>query len=406
MPSQANPRSPREVAVTGVFHKNYLATARTVVNIGGARSSKSHSIAQLLVGRGTQAPLEIYVMRKTGPALKRTAQRLVIDLLADYGRFRPDNYFKQEGYYNLNGGRITFMSLDDSTKARSMEANYIWLEEGNEFTFEDYLTLRTRLSRHNPLGLRNQILISLNPDDVNGWIHEKLISMPDVKIIHSTYKDNPFLDEDYIKDLEALKDIDLEHYSIFALGEWGRISNLIYPNIEYCDALPDSYDYAIRGLDFGFNNPTSLVKLVYKDGRPFAQQEIYKRGLNNRALLGEMETVIPAAERSLPMYADTEAADRIDEIACESYNVLPAYKGPGSVNAGILSVQGSRLVICDSPDLEREAKRYKWAKDRAGKILDVPVKFEDHGMDAIRYAHHTHHLGQRGGLHILVSGGS
>jgi phage terminase large subunit len=31
-------------------------------------------------------------------------------------------------------------------------------------------------------------------------------------------------------------------------------------------------------------------------------------------------------------------------------------------------------------------RSYKWKVDKDGKVLDEPVKFMDHAMDAIRYA--------------------
>lgn len=389
---QTKPIKLREIPCTSVFHRNYAAKSRTVINIGGARSSKSHSIAQLLIERAIRGRnLEIGIMRKTGPALKRSAQRLTINLMAEYGLYKQDAYHRQEGYYDLRSNRFTFMSLDDPSKARSTEFNYIWLEEANEFTFEDYLTLRTRLSKFNALGIRNQIFCSLNPDDPNGWIHQNLIGTPDAEVIHSTYRDNPFVDADYIKDLLSLKDIDPETYAVFALGEWAQASNLIYPKVEYCEKLPDTFDYAIRGLDFGFNNPTALVKIAVKDSRPYVQQELYESGLNNRELIAQMDSIIPSDERDIPIYADSEASDRIDEISKEGYNIIPAEKGPGSVHAGILSLKSARPIITqDSAELVKEIKVYKWLKNRDGKPTDKPVKFNDHAMDAMRYAWFSH----------------
>jgi len=44
----------------------------------------------------------------------------------------------------------------------------------------------------------------------------------------------------------------------------------------------------------------------------------------------------------------------------------------------------------------KEIQTYSWRTDRQGNILEQPVKFNDHAMDAIRYAVYTWHpLSQR-----------
>lgn len=398
----ATPAKAREVVVTNVFERNYAATEQVLANKGGSRSTKSHSIAQLLIQRASQAPgRKIAIMRKTGPALKRTARRLIIDLLKEYNLYRDDNYFKQENFYEFCSGRFEFLSLDDANKIRSSEFHDAWLEEADEFTWEDFVYLQTRISAK-PKVFRNQIFLSFNPCDSSSWIREKLEQMPDVRFINSTYRDNPFLSEDYVKTLLAMKDIDPVYYQIFAEGEWGTLTDLIY-NFRVADKLPDSYDFAIYGLDFGFNNPSSLVKIVVKDGKPFAREEIYKTGLTNTMLIGEMKEKIPPPERSCPIYADAAEPARISEISNEGFNIYPADK---EVVPGILSVKSSGMSVTkDSPNILKEAKAYKWMKDKNGKVLDVPVKFNDHSMDGIRYAWHTHNKNLGNQFLITVSGG-
>jgi phage terminase large subunit len=36
-------------------------------------------------------------------------------------------------------------------------------------------------------------------------------------------------------------------------------------------------------------------------------------------------------------------------------------------------------------NVQKEIKSYKWKTDKDGKVLDEPVKFNDHSMDALRY---------------------
>ena len=45
-----------------------------------------------------------------------------------------------------------------------------------------------------------------------------------------------------------------------------------------------------------------------------------------------------------------------------------------------------------STNILKERQGYKWKEDTKGNLIDEPVKFNDHALDAIRYAVHTHGL--------------
>jgi len=375
----------RQIKVTPVFERNLEAQSRTVVNIGGARSSKSHSIAQLLIMKLCNEPgKNIAVTRKTMPALRMTAYRLFINLLKEYGGYFPQFHNKTEHYYELNGSRVQFFSLDEPDKIKSTEFNYVWMEEANEFSYDDYMTLLTRLSGRTPKGERNRMFLSLNPSDAAGWIPKILLAQQDVEVIKSTYKDNPFIGGEYAQILEALKTQDENYYRIYALGQWGCAQNLVYTRYDFCDALPDNPDEIFWGLDFGFNNPTALVKAAVKDGVLYLRQMLYRSGLTNSGLIEALQAIIPETERHQCLYADSAEPARIEEIKAAGFNIYPAEK---SVSCGIDAVKRFRLCIAkDSADLIKEILAYKWKTDKDGTILDSPVKFNDHALDALRYA--------------------
>lgn len=374
---------------TGIFERNRDAAERTIVNIGGARSSKSHSIAQLLLMKAANEPRKaIAVTRKTMPALRMTAQKLVLDLAREYGLYSPEAYSKTDGILRINSSVIRFFSIDDPEKVKSTEFNYIWMEEANEFEYGDYITLLTRLSAKSEDGERNRIYLSINPSDEDGWIPRRLLQMPDTAAIRSTYRDNPFVPKDYVETLEALKGQDESYYRIFALGEWGKRSNAVYPPPDYTEELPSSWDDAFWGLDFGYNNPAALVEARIKDGKAYAREALYSSGLTNADLCRRMEALIEPARRGEPVYADSAEPGRIEELCRAGFNAMPAEK---SVRDGIDAVRRAELCITkDSVNLTGELRSYKWKTDKGGRLLDEPVKFNDHALDALRYAVHTH----------------
>ena len=88
------------------------------------------------------------------------------------------------------------------------------------------------------------------------------------------------------------------------------------------------------------------------------------------------------------MYADSAEPARIEEIGGAGFDVHPADK---SVKDGILYCKRLKFyTTAESVHLNEEKRTYKWKSDRNGNILDEPVKFKDHLMDAKRYALYTH----------------
>lgn len=374
--------------VSKIFQKTAAAKTTVVVNVGGARSGKSYAMAQLLIMKAANNPgLSIAVTRKTMPALKMTSYRLVMELLSKYGLYKPCAFNKTENHYTLNKSRLQFFSLDDPEKIKSSEFNYIWMEEANEFTYNDYLVLLTRLSAPSKEH-KNQMFLTLNPSDATCWIAKHLLARKDVTVINSTYKDNAFLSQQYINTLLSLKEYDTNAYNVFALGQWGNNDKTVYSVWQAAETAPQNADDIIWGLDFGFNNPSALVKVYIKDGVFTAREALYKTGLTNSALIQALKDIIPPAERSQTLYADAAEPDRIKEINEAGFNIKPALK---NVLNGILAVKSVKLFITkDSPNFIKEIQNYSWKTNLSGNTLEEPLKTNDHALDALRYAVYTH----------------
>lgn len=386
----SQPPQVRQIETTEVFRKNFESTSSVTVNVGGARSSKSFSVIQLFLMKFINEDNKVFLItRKTLPSLRMTAYKVFVDLLTDYGYYNECEHNKSNLTLKYKNNIIYFLSIDSSEKIKSTEFNYVFMEEANEFTLLDYRILSMRMSGPTTPDQPNKMYLSLNPSDEFSWINQKLVHQADVEVIQSTFQDNPFLSDEYIKILEDLKNVDPTLYKIYALGLWAQIENMIYSNYVIDEVFPKSFDDEMYGLDFGFNHPTALMWIGFKDDELYIREIIYESKLTNQDLIDKMITI--GITKKTPEYADSAEPDRIEEIYRAGFNVHPAKKGPSSVVNGIDMMKRYKIHLHkDDVNIQKEIRSYKWKEDKNGNILDEPVKFNDDALDGCRYAIFTH----------------
>jgi len=108
--------------------------------------------------------------------------------------------------------------------------------------------------------------------------------------------------------------------------------------------------------------------------------------MTNNDLIRELES--QKIDKNAIIYADSAEPARIEEISRAGYNIQPAEK---NVKDGIDFGKSSLFYTkTDNEDLNKERQSYRWRENKNGEILDEPEKFDDHLMDAKRYAVYTH----------------
>jgi phage terminase large subunit len=383
--------------VTNVFARNLVAREKTLVNRGSAGSSKSYSLYQLVCHRLiTGWKKDILVVRKSLPYLKISVLPLMYEVMEEFGiRDRLQEEKMMLNYYHTNQhgtNWLHFGSIDNVEKIRSSAWSLILMEEATEFTFEEYMLLKSRLRKPVKDGVRNQMILAFNPIDEKHWIKTKLIDgddNTDVLEIHSTYKDNPFLDEDYVKDLEATKSQDINFWRVMAQGMWGRLENLIYSNWDFETSVFPTELPIIYGIDFGYNVPSVLLKIGYTDTDIWEEELIYQPHLTNQQFIAKCKKMIPPSLRNRPIYCDNAEPDRIAEFRSAGLNARPAVK---KVKEGIDFIKRLSVhIIKTSSNIVKEKTSYVWKTDRRTRqVIDEPVEFNDHAQDAERYAVYSH----------------
>ena len=370
-----------QAQVTSVYDRLAQATKPIVVCVGGAGSSKSHSMAQLVLWKLANERDKVFgIGRKTFPALRMTAYKLVVDLLQAYALYPHCDHNKTEHTIRYRDNLIQFFSLDDPEKIKSALFNFLWLEEATDFSWDDFVILRLRLNR--PCREQsNQIFLTLNPIDQFNWVNQRLLLGPlseDMAVVESTYRDNPFVAPAFAATLEGLKAQDENYYRIYALGEWGRLENVIYSNWDLVDDMPAEFQWERYGVDFGYENPSAVLHLGAVGDELWIDELLYQTHLTNADLIERLKGF-----KRLDIYADSAEPQRIEEIHRADFRCYPAHK---DVQLGIDSVKRFKLHITKrSINTIKEIRGYQRKKDKDGRVLEEPVKFNDHALDALRY---------------------
>ena len=387
-------RTYQDQKVTPVYTRNVKATKPVVINVGGADSSKSHSLGQLFIGKLVSERNKTFLIcRKTLPSLRLTAMRLVINLLKEYGYYGHMKHNKADLTLTVTGlnNLLVFASIDDPEKYKSAEFNYIWMEEANDFTWEDFIILKLRLRAKTVDGEPNRMYMTCNPSEVEGMV-SRVLKEPDSEEIHSTYLDNRFASETDIAVLEGLKDQDEAYWLIYAKGKFAKLKGQIHDLIMRKQPYPEGLE-TIYGLDFGFVNPNALLKIGVDMEHMilYVSEMLYESGMTNEDLKKKMKKLILEEERGREIYADAAEPARIEEIYHEGFNIHSADKEKRSVVNGIDAVNRFKIVSREeNVNFNKEMKGYKRKVDRKGNVLEDPVKFRDHGPNALRYAVYTH----------------
>jgi len=373
-----------ELEHTVVFEKNLEAyldpSVNFIVNEGGTRSSKTHSIAKLLIYLSITLFTNyiITVVRKSMPTLRITAMRDFFEILSDNGLYDERYHNKTEHTYKIKTNTFEFISMDDPQKKRGAKRNILWENEANELTLEDHRQLNQRTS--------DKVFFDYNPSEIDHWIYDKILTRKNSRLIHSTYKDNPFLPQRIVDEIENFINEDETYHKIYALGQRAASPNIIYRNWSLIDLFPDNPIDTIYGLDFGFNHPMVFHRVGILEKGYAIDEMFHKKGWLIKDVLNYFRD--NGISKSAYIFADSARPDSIKEISDAGYNIHGAIK---SVKDGIDHVKREKLYFTkNSVDAIRQYRHYRWKTDKAGNNIDEPVKIEDDAPDCDRYAIYTY----------------
>ena len=366
--------------------KAYRDGLRGVDSRGGTRSSKTYSALQFLVflAVGLACKKLISVVSETLPHLKKGAIRDFEEILQHEGiiagSLRDDSRWNATDrvFTFANGTIIEFFSADSPGKVHGPSRDILFINEGQNIRWEtaNQLMIRTR----------EFVIVDYNPTH-EFWAHTELATDPRFRTIVSTYKDNPFLTEAQIADIEKGKK-NAAWWRVYGLGLTGQLEGVIY-TFEQIDRMPDDAGLVrIGGLDYGFTNSKTAGVEVLADIRRkalYVDEMFYGSGMHNFDIIAALNAHgFPKGGPRL--YADCAEPKANSEIKLAGFNVWPSDKGK-EITFQISWMQGWDLYVTKtSTNVIKELRNYIWDTDRDGNRLNQPIKEYDHAMDAMRYA--------------------
>ena len=258
---------------------------RYVVLMGGSGSGKSYAVADKIIDRARIEPkARILGVRAERTQVSESQYPLLWSRTQFTSGWNTNKAKGSEKVYSKKGGEILFSGLDDVTKLKSIfDITSVWVEEADQVQETDISELDRRLRGYaglmqiyftlNPVSSLSYIKRKFFDDRKKEYtikedgaavkkIFDRTITLRGVRpfedfpcykdttvsddmltrtldvwseekkqwttelyyntlIIHSTYLDNKFIDDDYYKVMERLKIDDIDEYNIYALGLWG-----------------------------------------------------------------------------------------------------------------------------------------------------------------------------------------
>lgn len=368
------------IKATPVFWANKAAYEsgkyRRIINQGSTRSSKTYSVVQLLITiAASQKNKQISITSPSLPHLKKGARKDFLEIMENWQLFREDEFNRTDNKYTFakTGSYIEFFGSDEAGKARGPGRDILFINEANLLDEQVYIQLALRT--------KETVFLDFNPADEYNYVYQ-LIDLDESKFIHSTYLNNRGnLTNGQIQEIESLRDADENLWKVFGLGLRGTSSETIYTHWKLCRGMPGKGE-VFYGQDFGYNVPSAMVFVELYEGAIYVDELIYETKLTTNDLIERWKSI--QVKRNEEVYCDAAEPKTIEELVRAKFNAKPADK---DVTEGIRKVKSMPLYITDrSTNIIKEIKSYKWKTGKDGIVTDEPVKFMDHGMDAIRYA--------------------
>ena len=262
---------------------------------GGRASAKSHTVAEALVLKAYRTSTRVACIREVQSSIKDSVKQLLIDKIQ---QFQLQEYFtvlESEIRSNTNESQFIFKGMRDYNAAniKSLEGtDDAWVEEAQTLSHQSLRLLRPTIRKPH-----SHILMTYNPrhrtDAVDLLFRGPAANRPPqdmVLFIHSSYKDNPHLPADLLKEIEsdyANNPAEAQHiwgggYEIITAGAYYAQLVATLQNNNQITKVP--YDPALdvyAAIDLGISDNTAIW-IFQRNAKAWQFMKFYQN--NNQAL--------------------------------------------------------------------------------------------------------------------------
>lgn len=370
-----------KIQTTRIFRDIGQAVAQGYTTIslqGSARSSKTYNVLIWLIAYCLGHPgTRLSIVRATLPAIKGSVLVDFKEILRRMGIYSERSLNKSELIYTFaNGSWAEFFSTDSEQKLRGRKRDILFVNEANELGFIEWQQLKMRTTRLS--------IIDYNPSfSDEHWICGAVNQDP--RTFHSvtTYRDNPFLEQTVIDEIESLREKNQSLWQVYGLGRQAVIEGLVFKHFGLCETIPPHVRHRFIGMDFGFtNDPTAICEVALDGDTLYIDEIAYRTQMLSSDIIATLREAAPR------MRVISESADPrlIQEIYRAGIDIHPVKKFPGSVEAGLAKMQEYRIILTRrSTNVAKELRNYTYRQDKEGRWLNVPIDCYNHAIDAVRY---------------------
>ena len=383
--------------------KFIMSEKRECLYSGAFGSGKTYSLALKCAMRASVQGAREGLCRKTVVALKRSTLKT---LLEPDGMLPPVlprgsyEYKKMDGEILIHGGgSIMLFGLEDAGRISSMNLSGVGIDEAVELNQQDYTMLRGRIRLKMP-NLPNQIYGACNPSTPQHFLAQRFglagghVCAQNCEAITTTSRDNWFLPEDYVKDLETMTGVARKRY---VEGLWVGSEGLVFDRWDeskyVCDSLPESFDRIFVGCDEGYNHPSVQLLCGLKDDIFYVMDEWCERHKLEQQVVEHAQYWKREYPEIECFVVDPSAAKLRAAMRHTGLDVTPAdnavFSGIQSVSARMSNDPSGKprlQVLRQCSNLLREFSSYEWSSRQDGTLKEQPVKLNDDCIDSLRYA--------------------
>ncbi|HIB1900766.1 TPA: PBSX family phage terminase large subunit [Enterococcus faecium] len=394
------------------FHSVWRATLnQDILNIvckGGRGSGKSSDIAHIVTQLLMRYAVNAVGIRYVDNTLEQSIYEQMKWAIEKQGVSRLFKFNKSplKITYLPRGNYMIFRGAQNPERIKSLKDSKFpfaigWIEELAEFKTEDEVTTITNSLLRGELddGLFYKFFYSYNPPKrKQSWVNKKYETsfQPENTFIHhSTYRDNPFISKEFLKEVEATRERNPRRaeweYDGKAVGS-GVVpfDNLQIKEGSITDDMVADFDNIRQGLDYGYaTDPLAFVRWHYDKKRNsiYAIDELYEVKCSNRRAAQWIKSKKYDYQDIIAEVEPKSNAEMRNEH--DISKIRQVTKGPDSVEYGEKWLDDLDAIYIDplrTPNIAKEFESIDYQSDRDGNPKPRLEDKDNHTIDATRYA--------------------